>query len=47
MPYFGTKRKVFISFFQGDRPEVDQFLNRWSAAEGVFIAKVLVKLLSG
>lgn len=41
MAYYGTKRKVFISFFQGDRPEVDAFIKRWSDQEGVFIAKSL------
>lgn len=35
------KRKVFISFFQGDRKEVDEFIDRWANREGVFIPKVL------
>ncbi len=41
MAYFGTKRKVFISFHKRDRTEVDQFIARWSDREGVFTAKVL------
>jgi hypothetical protein len=35
------KRNVFISFFQGDRPEVDEFIARWASREGVFTPKVL------
>jgi hypothetical protein len=30
MPAGGAKRKVFLSFFQGDRAEVDQFIDTWS-----------------
>ncbi len=41
MAYAGTKRKVFISFYQGDKDEVDQFIAKWSDQEGVFTAKVL------
>ncbi len=41
MTYYGTKRKVFISFFQDDRNEVDQFIAKWSTNEGVFTPKVL------
>lgn len=41
MPYHGIKRKVFISFHQKDRPEVDDFLDRWASREGVFIPKAL------
>ncbi|MBI3663393.1 MAG: TIR domain-containing protein [Acidobacteria bacterium] len=36
-----TKRKVFISFFQGDRTEVDAFIYRWTELEKVFIPKAL------
>jgi hypothetical protein len=36
-----TKRKIFISFYQGDRAEVDAFIHRWADDEGVFIAKAL------
>jgi len=36
-----TKRKVFISFYQGDRAEVETFIDRWAAEEAVFIAKAL------
>lgn len=41
MTYYGTKRHVFISFFQGDRTEVDHFIYTWSNQEGVFTAKAL------
>lgn len=41
MTYQGTKRKVFISFYQGDRPEVGNFIDQWSNQEGVFTAKAL------
>ena len=36
-----TKRKVFISFYQADRTEVDAFIKKWADDEGVFIAKAL------
>ena len=36
-----TKRKVFISFYQGNRTEVDAFIKKWADDEGVFIAKAL------
>ena len=35
------KRNVFISFFQGDRAEVDEFIDRWAYREGLFTPKVL------
>lgn len=41
MAYSGIKRKVFVSFFQGDKKEVDEFIDKWTAKEGVFTAKVL------
>lgn len=41
MPYYGTKRKVFISFYQGDRPEAERFIEKWAEREGVFIPKAL------
>lgn len=41
MAYYGTKRKVFISFYKGDKAEVDAFIAKWSDQEGVFTAKVL------
>ena len=41
MPYYGTKRKVFISYHRGDRAEVDAFINKWANVEGVFIPKAL------
>jgi hypothetical protein len=47
MNYFGppsyqsVKRKVFISFHQKDRVEVNAFINRWAIQQGVFIAKAL------
>jgi len=47
MNYYGLsqyqpiRRKVFISFHQKDRPEVDAFIERWATREGVFIPKAL------
>src|SRR5205809_7957009 len=41
MVYYGTRRKVFISFYQGDRAEVDDFIYQWSDLEEVFIPKAL------
>ncbi len=41
MPYYDVKRKVFISFHQKDRKEVDNFIERWTVAESVFIPKAL------
>ncbi len=41
MVYMGTKRKVFISFHQGDRAEVDNFIKKWADVEKVFIPKSL------
>jgi len=35
------KRKVFISFHQADRDEVQTFVRRWAEQEGGFIPKVL------
>lgn len=35
------KRKVFISFYQSDRAEVDDFIKKWATQENVFIPKVL------
>jgi hypothetical protein len=35
------KRKVFISFHQNDRKEVDAFIERFATREGIFIPKVL------
>jgi hypothetical protein len=41
MAYYGAKRKVFISFYQGDQAYVDAFIAQWSTNEGVFITKSL------
>ena len=35
------KRNVFVSFFQSNRTEVDEFVDRWAGREGVFTPKVL------
>src|SRR5262249_29159417 len=35
------KRNVFISFHQGDRAAVDEFVDRWAYREGVFTPKAL------
>ena len=34
-------RKVFVSFHQKDRKEVDDFIEIWATRQGVFIPKVL------
>ncbi|MBM3883265.1 MAG: hypothetical protein FJ387_26730 [Verrucomicrobia bacterium] len=39
--YEPIRRKVFISFHQKDRPEVDAFIEEWANRQGVFIAKAL------
>lgn len=36
-----VKRKVFISFFQPDRPEVDAFIDTWAVRAGVFTPRAL------
>jgi hypothetical protein len=41
MSYYGVKRKVFVSFHQKDRQEVDFFLDRWASREDIFIPKAL------
>lgn len=41
MPYYGTRRKVFISFHQQDQTEVEDFVDLWAEREGLFIPKVL------
>ncbi|MBI4825212.1 MAG: TIR domain-containing protein [Nitrospirae bacterium] len=41
MSLYGISRKVFISFHQKDRGEVDDFIKRWANREGVFIPKAL------
>jgi hypothetical protein len=41
MPYYGTRRKVFISFHQKDQTEVEDFIDRWAERGGLFIPKVL------
>ena len=41
MQYYGTKRKVFITFYKGDRTEVDAFIEKWATHEEVFIPKAL------
>jgi hypothetical protein len=39
--YNGIRRKVFISFHQADRREVDEFIERFAIHEGIFIPKAL------
>lgn len=41
MVYQGTKRRVFISHFRGDRNEVDDFINEFAKRHGVFTPYVL------
>lgn len=37
----GIKRKVFISHFKGDSPEIEEFIQKFANEEHVFIPKVL------
>uniref|UniRef100_UPI003F49055B TIR domain-containing protein n=1 Tax=Cupriavidus taiwanensis TaxID=164546 RepID=UPI003F49055B len=41
MPYTGTKRKVFISHYKGDKDEVDAFIDEFSNQRKVFTSYVL------
>ena len=41
MVYAAPKRKVFISFCQRDRTEVEDFIDRWATRQGIFIPKAL------
>ncbi len=41
MVYMGVKRKVFISFCQRDRTEVEDFIDLWANQKSVFVPKVL------
>jgi hypothetical protein len=41
MPYYGVRRKVFISFHHGDQTEVEDFISYWSLNENVFIPRAL------
>lgn len=41
MPYYGTRRKVFVSYHQTDRMEVEDFIDKWAERERVFIPKAL------
>ena len=41
MPYQGTKRKVFISHYKGDRKEVDEFIRKFAIEEKVFTPYIL------
>jgi len=36
MPYQGTKRRVFISYYHGDETEVDRFIDYFANQHGVF-----------
>ena len=47
MPYTGTKRKVFISHYKGDKDEVDAFIDEFSNQRiGVFRLQKLHKRLA-
>ena len=35
------RRKVFISYFRGDRSEVEEFVDFWGTAQGVFIPRIV------
>ena len=41
MPYNGTRRKVFISHYKGDKTEVDDFIDYFGNQERVFNPFVL------
>ncbi len=41
MSLLTPKRKVFVSFYQGDRDEVHAFVDRWANGGKVFIPKAL------
>ena len=42
MSYYEVpKRKVFVSFHQQNRTEVDAFIEQWATSQGVFIPKAL------
>ena len=41
MPYQGTKRRIFISHYRGDRTEVDAFIEKFANTEKVFTPYVL------
>jgi hypothetical protein len=41
MVYNGTRRKVFISHYKGDKNEVEEFITRFANQEKVFIPYVL------
>lgn len=41
MAYQGTKRRVFISHYKGDRTEVDDFIKKFADEEKVFTPYVL------
>jgi len=41
MPYYGTKRRVFMSFCQRNRDEADEFIETWAIREGVFTPRAL------
>lgn len=41
MAYFGTRRKVFLSYHRGDRTEVNEFVRRFADQEKVFTSYIL------
>jgi hypothetical protein len=41
MPYYGTRRRVFISFCQIDGDEADEFIDTWGIRDGVFTYRAL------
>ena len=41
MAYYGTRRRVFISHYKGDRQEVDDFIDYFANQEQVFTPYVL------
>ena len=41
MPYNGTRRKIFISHYKGDKTDVDDFIDCFGNQERVFNPYVL------
>ena len=36
-----VRRKVFVSYFRGDRLEVEEFVERWAEDERVFLPQIV------
>jgi MTH538 TIR-like domain (DUF1863) len=40
-PVLPVRRKVFVSYFRGDRLEVEEFVERWAEDERVFLPQIV------